>query len=119
MPHPFLSPPTWLIGWTRVLDEFVVRRHSLDPSLAYNGLPSSLYFSSSSLLSNLASTTMTEGERPTFDIAVPAKDPEPKEDDKPKHTGDKGKARDESKDEGPEMVRLDVRTRVKDTQIAD
>lgn len=46
---------------------------------------------------------MSEGERPTFDIAVPAKDPEP---DKPKHTGDKGKARDDSKDEGPEMVRL-------------
>ncbi|WVO18742.1 uncharacterized protein IAS62_000013 [Cryptococcus decagattii] len=51
---------------------------------------------------------MSEGERPTFDIAVPAKDPEPKEDDKSKHAGDKGKARDDGKDEGPEMSEEDL-----------
>lgn len=62
---------------------------------------------------------MSEGERPTFDIAVPAKDPEPKEDDKPKHAGDKGKARDDGKDEGPEMVRSDVSNRVEEAQIVN
>ncbi|KAE8539114.1 hypothetical protein D1P53_005485 [Cryptococcus gattii VGV] len=51
---------------------------------------------------------MSEGERPTFDIAVPAKDPEPKEDVKSKHAGDKGKARDDGKDEGPEMSEEDL-----------
>lgn len=62
---------------------------------------------------------MSGGERPTFDIAVPAKDPEPKKDDKSKHAGEKGKARDDGKDEGPEMVRSDVRNRVEETHIAD
>lgn len=78
-----------------------------------------LHFSSPSLLSICVPATMSEGERPTFDIAVPAKDPEPKEDDKSKHASDKGKARDDGKDEGPEMVRSDVSNRVEETQIVN
>ncbi|WWC67906.1 uncharacterized protein I206_101824 [Kwoniella pini CBS 10737] len=43
---------------------------------------------------------MSDSDRPTFDIAVPSKDPEKKDEDKPKSNGDlKGKGKDESKEE--------------------
>ncbi|WVQ83362.1 hypothetical protein IAT38_005502 [Cryptococcus sp. DSM 104549] len=52
---------------------------------------------------------MSEEERPSFNIAVPAKDPEPKDADKPQSNGDaKGKGRDEGKDEVNEMSEEDL-----------
>ncbi|WWD21462.1 hypothetical protein CI109_105948 [Kwoniella shandongensis] len=52
---------------------------------------------------------MSDGDRPTFDIAVPSKDPEPKDADKPKSNGDlKGKGKDEGKDEFTDMSEEDI-----------
>ncbi|WVN89474.1 uncharacterized protein L203_104698 [Cryptococcus depauperatus CBS 7841] len=55
---------------------------------------------------------MPESERPTFDVAVPAKDPEQKNVDKPKQPGDKGKARDDGKDESNDMSEEDLQLKV-------
>ncbi|KAK8847370.1 hypothetical protein IAR55_005228 [Kwoniella newhampshirensis] len=52
---------------------------------------------------------MSDGDRPTFDIAVPSRDPEPKDADKPKANGDlKGKGKDDGKDELTDMSEEDM-----------